>query len=65
MLVCEECHEIDKDVIGCTKELTRHSKHYFGLVRKSCGICGKDHPSLFICHAYDERMKDVSKRDQK
>jgi len=46
---------MDKDVIDCRVPIDNHTRHYFGLTRKPCEICGKEEPSLYLCMKYSNK----------
>ena len=61
MLVCEECHEKDKNVTKCDVPLTGHRSWTGRYEISDCDICGKqDHNRpLYSCTAY--RHKESNK----
>jgi len=69
MLVCEYCHERDKDAIGCQYSADDHRNNKcpsYG----PCEICG-DHCEYVVCTKYpphsedDEKMRSEQKRCDK
>lgn len=57
MPVCEKCHEIDKNAIGCNKKITDH--YEYGYFR--CEVCNKI-KLVYICQAYREKELEYLKK---
>lgn len=49
MWICKECHEKDKEIIGCQKPPTQHKNIAHG----QCDICGKVVEEGFTCELYE------------
>ena len=62
MEICAECHERDRKVIGCTKDLEDHVQWPRGFVGE-CDICGKNVPRTYCCSKYRDLLEKVASEE--
>lgn len=59
MYVCKECHDTDRNSIGCTYEFDVHA-HLIGSEFTECEICGKKDTCVF-CDEYQAEIMIVAR----
>lgn len=56
LFICEDCHEMDKNVVGCKESFDEHSDVPFV---DMCDVCGKP-KTIHYCAEYSQYVRDNS-----